>query len=105
MKFCEICKGMLIPTQDGKLKCNNCGCITTGEITSSESIKEKPERQKGVVKGDENIFATYDHVCKKCGYNKAQIVERQPYITDEDTLIYLKCGKCGFSENLSKKIM
>lgn len=85
-------------------KCFSCNYMEIGgELIEAEKIKSKKIKE-GIVK-DENVFADYQFKCKKCGYDKAQIVERQPYISDEDTLIYLKCGKCGWMENLARKIM
>jgi len=91
---------------DGNLVCVSCGNIekiSAGDLTASEEIKKKSEKKSGVV-NHENIYATYDFICKKCGYDKAEIIERQPYITDEDSLTFLKCGKCGFTEQLARKI-
>ena len=68
------------------------------------------EKIKKEVKGDlaaveeENIFATYDHVCKKCGYDKAQIVDLGIWYSDEDNVLRIMCGKCGFTENLNSKV-
>jgi len=43
--------------------------------------------------------------CRKCkGLLKAEIIERPPYISDEDTLTFLKCGKCSFTQQLARKI-
>ncbi len=84
-------------------KCADCGIVEIEELVSKEKPLKKEEVAEGVVK-DENIFADYEHVCKKCGYNKAQVIERQPYISDEDSLTFLKCGKCGYTIQLSRKI-
>lgn len=104
MEFCEKCRGIMIPAENGMLRCKNCSYLKSGEIVSKEKIKKKTKIQEGVVEHG-NIFANFEHVCKKCGHDKCQIVERQPFISDEDTLLYVKCGKCGYSENLSRKIM
>ena len=84
-------------------KCFNCGFIELGkELIEKEKVKSK-QIKEGIVK-DKNIFADYPFKCKKCSYNKAEIIELPPMISDEDTITYLKCGKCGWTENLSKKI-
>lgn len=90
----------------GNLECVSCGHvekISEGDLTSNEKIKKKSEKKSGVVE-HKNIYATYDFKCKKCGYDKAEIIERQLYITDEDSLTFLKCGKCGFTQQLARKI-
>ena len=85
-------------------KCVSCGFIIKGaDLIKKEKIKKK-KIGVGFIK-DKNIFADYPFKCKKCSYNKAEIIERQPYVSDEDTLTYLKCGKCGWTENLAKKSM
>ncbi len=56
------------------------------------------------VSNDENIFADYDHPCKKCGHIGAQIIEVGALISDEDSLTMLKCGKCGFAERFGRKV-
>jgi len=91
-------------TQQGEnnLVCLNCNYIEFGEISTNEKIKKK--EIVGTDVADEiNMFANYDHVCKKCGFEKAQILERQPAISDEDSLLYLKCGKCGYSQKMARK--
>lgn len=50
-----------------------------------------------------NEFATYKHKCQKCDYNKAQVIDMGISYSDEDNLIFLKCGKCGWSERVGKK--
>ena len=91
------------PLGDGKFQCTSCSFIDQGELVTKEEIKQEEERKEGIVK-DKNIFADYEHTCKECGHNKAQIIERQPYISDEDTLTFIKCGKCGHTIQLSRKI-
>ena len=121
MKFCPKCKDMLILaplaypeksskkifTKGNKDKsvCHNCGFIRHSKVdlSSNENLPEKEEVGDGVVKGD-NIFATYEHKCKKCGYDKAQVIDCRVFYSDEDTVIFLKCGKCGFSERIGKKV-
>ena len=85
------------------IRCGNVEEISVDDLTSNELIKKKSEKKSGVIE-HKNIYATYDFKCKKCGYDKAEIIERQPYITDEDSLTFLKCGKCGFTQQLARKI-
>lgn len=103
MKFCPRCKSIMNHVEKDIWKCDDCGIVEIGDLVSKEKQLKKEEIGEGVVK-DENIFADYEHVCKKCGHNKAQVIERQPYISDEDSLTFLKCGKCGYTVQLSRKI-
>ncbi|MFH1585254.1 MAG: hypothetical protein ABIB79_00620 [archaeon] len=86
------------------LVCDNCGLsVELGKgLVSTEKIKAK-ERIGGGVVDEENILATYNHICKKCGYTKAQILDLGISYSDEDNLILLKCGKCGWSERIGRK--
>lgn len=103
MITCKKCGDLMMPSDSG-FRCVGCGFESKGkDLVESEKTKKKKEVGKGVV-SDKNIFADYPFVCEKCGYKKAEVVERQPYVSDEDSLTYLKCGKCGWMENLAKKI-
>jgi len=90
------------------LLCNSCGWFETslGQVSliSKNKISKEDSRASGVV-ADQNSFATYNHKCKKCGYEKAEIVDLGIFYSDEDNLIFLKCGKCGYSERLGDKTM
>ena len=92
------------PIRGTHFECIKCGFVEKGkDLVEIEKISKPKIVKEGVVK-DENIFADYPFKCGKCGYVKAEVIERQPYVSDEDTLTYLKCGKCGWTENLAKKI-
>lgn len=94
------------PVEGNLLECISCGhkeIISSEDLTTKELIAKKPEIKQGVVE-HKNIFATYDFKCEKCSHDKAEVIERQPYITDEDSLTFLKCGKCGFTQQLARKI-
>ncbi len=73
------------------------------DLISTEISSEKTEKGQGVGTS-ENIYANYEHECKKCGYSKAQIIDMGVKYSDEDNLIFLKCGKCGFSERVGRKV-
>jgi len=113
IQFCEKCGGILrnqqIDEDQYYLFCDNCHDFKTinakenFKTSSSEKIEKQEERGEGVGK-DKNIFANYNHVCKKCGYDKAQILDLGVFYSDEDNLILLKCGKCGFSERVGRKV-
>jgi len=108
MKFCPRCKALLIPQKiDDKffLKCDACNFLKKLKEEEFLVIKNKitrPElKGKGVLK-DENVLATYEHKCKKCGHNKAQVLDLGIFYSDEDNLIMLQCGKCGYSERIGR---
>ena len=108
LKFCQRCKSLMSPRKINDkdfLKCLNCNFIREMDnsfLKTSEKINNKKEIGKGIKK-DENSFATYNNICKKCGYNLAQILDLGIFYSDEDNLILLKCGKCGFSERVGRK--
>ena len=107
LKFCQRCKSLMSPHKangENFLKCLSCDLIHEMDdsfLKTSEIIK-KDELGEGV-KDNKNIFATYLNKCKKCGYDKAQILDMGIFYSDEDNLILLKCGKCGFSEKIGRK--
>ncbi len=109
MKFCPECKALLVPHKIGEksiLRCQKCDYFKEGvmkPLIEKNKIKQLPERGKGVVK-NENEFADYENKCEKCGYGKAQIIDMGIFYSDEDNLIMLKCGKCGFSERIGRKV-
>ena len=71
------------------------------KIIEKEKIKHK-DRGEAVVK-EKDVFADYKHKCKKCGYGKAEVSDLGFQYSDENDLILLKCGKCGYTERVEKK--
>ena len=108
MEFCPKCESILIPAMDnGKLAvhCTYCGYSRkTGAkiLVECEKMPKREEVGEGVVSSI-NEFATYNHKCEKCGYGKAQVVDMGQWYSDEDNIIILRCGKCGWAENVSRK--
>jgi DNA-directed RNA polymerase subunit M/transcription elongation factor TFIIS len=85
-----------------KSYCKKC---STSKESISTSIGEKfkiEERGSGVT-NEGNPSANYDNTCKKCGHIGAEIIDVGILFSDEDHLILLKCGKCGFSERQGRK--
>ena len=72
------------------------------KIIEDEKIFHDPERGEGIASG-ESVFATYKHKCKKCGYGHAEIINLGAQYSDENQLILLKCGRCGYAERIEKK--
>ena len=108
IRFCPECGGILIPHKEKEniiVKCKNCNYVdnfSKKDLITHEHITKKQPTGEGVAK-NKNIFATYKNVCKKCGYDKAQILDLGVFVSDEDNLILLKCGKCGFSERIGRR--
>ncbi|NCN51610.1 hypothetical protein GW931_01210 [archaeon] len=106
ISFCIKCKNILPPLNSKKnheVQCKSCGLIQkTKIINSKEKISEKIKKGKGIA-NEENVYATYDHLCSKCGHNKAQIIDLGIFYSDEDNLIFSKCGKCGTSKRIGRK--
>jgi len=91
--FCKKCGKIR------NLKAVSCSC---GEISGTESISFKQNfsqevKGEGAIK-DENLMATFEKKCKKCGYGFAQILDLGIWYSDEAGVIRYKCGKCGSVE-------
>lgn len=87
-------------------ECPSCEFIDTAQDLRELDFKEKlPKKEWVEQKANEhkNDFATYPNKCKKCGYDFAQVLDLGIFVSDEDNLILLKCGKCGFSERVGKR--
>ena len=110
MQFCEKCSGILTPrTINGEtlLLCNRCGEFkimkdTKIEITSSEKFSHT-KKGEGVTSKQDHLIEGYRNICKKCGYEFAEILDAGIRISDEDTLILLRCLKCGASLRIGRK--
>jgi DNA-directed RNA polymerase subunit M/transcription elongation factor TFIIS len=66
-------------------------------LESNEKIPKKKVVGQGAV-DDKNIYATFPHVCPKCGHDKAQVIELGIWYSDEAGVVRFKCGKCGFAD-------
>lgn len=106
-QFCPKCKDLLIPKEVKNkfiIKCDKCGFSkkVKESLIRTEKIKHQEEKREGIIK-DKNLFATYPHKCKKCGYDKAEIIDQGVKYSDEESEILFQCGKCGWSERINKK--
>jgi len=108
LKFCPRCKSLLKFKKHEKsilLKCTKCDYKSELKnknfLIAKEKINKKSKIGKGVAE-NKDIFATYNNKCKQCGYNKARIIDMGIFYSDEDNLILIQCGKCGFSERIGE---
>jgi DNA-directed RNA polymerase subunit M/transcription elongation factor TFIIS len=110
LKFCEKCNTLMKFREEDNLiifECSVCGFIETVGDASSLRIQDKinlPDSRGEGIGESKNNFADYPNICKKCGYEFAQILDLGIFYSDEDNLILLKCGKCGFSERIGRKV-
>lgn len=104
MEFCPNC-GKILEITEMFLTCSKCNFSKGKEkdvIGYGLKKKKKAEVAKGVVTGD-NPVASYEHICSRCGYGKAEAIIMGPYYSDEDTVIRFRCGKCGNTESMGKR--
>lgn len=112
LEFCPKCGNIMIPEKlnEGEfwVKCYHCHLSKRlkpdSKLIEKEMILHKHDIGRTFkVSKIKNEFATYKNKCQKCGYGKAQVIDIGAFYSDEDYLILLKCGKCGWSERVGKK--
>ena len=95
IQFCDKCGKLL------KIK-GNVGACSCGFEKKVDAlvIKEKTESHIQDIKiiSGKNEFATFPHKCKKCGYDRAELIDLGAPVSDEAGVILLKCGRCGHTE-------
>lgn len=106
--YCKTCGTILQPrkTEYGTwMSCPN-GHSQPELVQSSEPITFKNNQQGTVitVHDGKNMLAVHNHTCKKCGHDKCELIEVQPFYSDEDQFLRMKCGKCGYTEKLEGKL-
>lgn len=106
--FCKTCGSLLFPesTPYGKWMACPHG-HTQPELNQEQNIlisKNNHPSKKIEIDDGKNHLAVYNHICKKCGYDKAQLIEISCSYSDEDNTYQMKCGKCGFIEQLEGKV-
>jgi len=76
------------------------------KVVGKEKLKYEDTEffEKGKISEAGNEFATYKHKCSKCGYGKAEVIDLGAQYSDENNLILLRCGKCGWSERVGGKV-
>ncbi len=106
--FCKTCGTLLQPkdTPYGKWMACPKGHAQP-ELNQEKNIISTKNSQPGrmiEIADDQNILAVHDHKCKRCGYDKAELIEIGCFYSDEDNSYKMKCGKCGFVEQLEGKV-
>ncbi len=106
--FCKTCGTLLTPktTPYGKwLACPNGHPQPELNQISTTQIQKNTHLAKPIEVADSiNILAVHDHLCTKCGYNKAELMEISASYSDEDNCYRMKCGKCGHVDILEGKL-
>ena len=106
--FCATCGTVLFPLKTEYGKWLSCPRGHTqpqirqeGEILISKSLDEgkRLDISDGI-----NPLAVHHHPCKNCGHQSAELIEIAPFYSDEDSIIRMKCGKCGKVEQLEGKV-
>ena len=106
--FCKTCGNLLALEKNPYGKWMRC---TQGhpqpELVQKTPIltSSNPHVGKEIQVADgKNILAVHDHLCKKCGYGQAELLEMSASYSDEDNTYRMKCGECGFVEQLEGKV-
>jgi DNA-directed RNA polymerase subunit M/transcription elongation factor TFIIS len=106
--FCKTCGRLLAPetTPYGKWMACPDGHPQPELNQDSENITSKNNIETSPIQVSDgrNLLAVHHHVCKKCGHDKAELIEIAPFYSDEDFISRMKCGQCGFTEQLEGKI-
>ena len=77
------------------------------ELNQQQTILTSKNENQGKlieVMSGENFLAVHDHICKKCGFNQAELIEMSCSYSDEDNVYKFKCGRCGCVEQLEGKV-
>ena len=106
MFFCTKCGKIIVfksPNLQGKKAECSCGNIF---VVNEEDfvLKEKTNNKAIEVADDKNLLAVHKHVCRRCGHDKAQLIEIGAMYGDEEDIVRYKCGRCGHVEQLAAKI-
>ena len=106
--FCKTCGSLLVPkkTEYGKWMSCPQGHSQPNIVQEADKHQEvnKDQAEKITASDGINVLAVFDHICKRCGYGKAEMREIGASYSDEDNVVKMKCGKCGFVEQLEGKV-
>jgi len=98
LQFCPVCKNLLQIKNEGDKSIGFCSCgfKRTGGIIleADDNTNKHEEKGAGFVSENQNISGV-EHICKKCGYNQAEVSE---IAANEANIFIYKCLKCKHSE-------
>ena len=106
--FCKTCGNLLVSEKNAYgqwMKCPQGHAQPT--LNREENIlklKNETPGKKVEMMDSENILAVHDNICKKCGHDKAELIEMSCSYSDEDNVYRFKCGKCGCVEQMEGKV-
>ncbi len=106
--FCKTCGSLLVLEKNTYGKWMKCPQgHTQPELNQERNIlitENKRQARRIEVMDGENILAVHNHKCKRCGYDKAELIEISCSYSDEDNMYRMKCGRCGLVEQLEGKV-
>ena len=77
---------------------------TLNQEQTTVTLKNMEQAKEIRVLDDSNVLAVHDHKCKKCGNDKAELIEISCSYSDEDNMYRMKCGRCSHVEQLEGKV-
>lgn len=106
--FCKTCGSLLVPEKNlyaSWMKCSQGHAQPTlNQEENTLKLKNEIRGKRVEVMDGKNILAVHDHLCKKCGYDQAELIEMSCSYSDEDNVYRYKCGKCGCVEQMEGKV-
>ncbi len=106
--FCKTCGTLLVlkKTHYGKwMGCPNGHMQPELNQEAKALVTQNIHQGKKIeVLSGENPLAVHSHKCKRCGHEKAELIEISPWYSDEDSIFRMKCGSCGYVEQLEGKV-
>ena len=93
LTFCEKCKGIMMASDAGTMKCRACG----NEIKKKADMSLKTERSKSdiiVLEKDESTLPTIEKSCGECSNDVAFFWMIQTRSSDEPPTRFFRCTKC-----------
>lgn len=100
LQFCPVCKALLNINFENGSNIATCRCgfsRKNGLDLTSVDKGARELRGEGVI-SSQGIVEGIDFVCKKCGYNKAELIDLGERNTNENGVSLYRCLKCGHNE-------
>lgn len=92
MFFCESC-GAIITTVENSI--GVCACGHKQPVDSKTPERAVKAANLGILDSALDPIAAFDHICPKCGFDKARLYSKGTMVTDEDEHMAYVCGRCG----------